>query len=433
MEKIVINGKRKLCGEISVQGAKNSVLPILVASLLVSGVSVIHNCPRLSDVDATVKILEYLGCTVEREGHTVTVDSRDADRFDVPDNLMREMRSSIVFLGGILGRMGKAELSAPGGCEIGLRPIDLHLNAMEQFGAKIDSSGGTVLCSVPDKLHGANINLSFPSVGATENIILAAVLAEGTTTITNAAREPEICDLADFLNRCGAKIHGAGDGTVTVEGVKKLHGTEHTVIPDRIVASTYMIAAAMTGGRICLKDVIPSHIGPVFGPLREAGCEVTVSGRWVCLDSPHRLRRIKMIRTMPYPGFPTDVQAQIMALTTVADGTSVIVENIFESRFKHIGEFLRFGAKISAEGRMAVVEGVKELHPAFVKATDLRGGIAMVLEGLCAEGETTVSDIYHIDRGYEEPENIFSFLGADVKRVTDYERKEGTNEEILFS
>lgn len=433
LEKIIINGNRRLSGEISVQGAKNSVLPILVATLLVNGVSVIHNCPCLSDVDATVKILEYLGCTVKREGHTVIIDSSNVDRSDVPDHLMREMRSSIVFLGGILGRMGKAELTAPGGCEIGLRPIDLHLTAMEQFGAKIDSGGGAVLCSASEGLRGAHINLSFPSVGATENIILASVLAEGKTTITNAAREPEISDLADFLNRCGAKIHGAGDGIVTVEGVKKLHGTEHTVIPDRIVASTFMIAAAMTGGRLCLKDVIPSHIGPIFSPLREAGCEITVSGRWICITSPRRLKRIKMIRTMPYPGFPTDVQAQIMALTTVAEGTSVIVENIFESRFKHIGEFLRFGAKISAEGRMAVVEGVKKLHPAFVKATDLRGGIAMVLEGLCAEGETTVSDIYHIDRGYEEPEKILSFLGADVKRVTDYEQKDGKFEEILFS
>lgn len=431
MEKIVINGRHKLSGEIAVQGAKNSVLPILVASFLVNGVSVIHNCPLLSDVDATVKILEYLGCSITREGHTVTVDSTDASRYDVPEFLMREMRSSIVFLGGILGRMGKAELSAPGGCEIGLRPIDLHLSAMESFGVTLDEDGGNVLCNAKDGLHGAHINLSFPSVGATENIILAAVLAEGNTTITNAAREPEISDLADFLNRCGARIHGAGDSTVTIEGVKSLHGTEHTVIPDRIVASTYMIAAAMTGGRLCLKDVIPSHIGPVFPGLRESGCTVTVSGRWVCIDSPSRLKRIKTIRTMPYPGFPTDVQAQMMALTTVADGTSVIVENIFESRFKHIGEFLRFGAKISAEGRMAVVEGVKNLHGASVKATDLRGGIAMVLMGLCAQGETTVSDIYHIDRGYEEPEGVLSCLGADIKRVTDYEQKDKNGQ--LFS
>lgn len=424
MEKIVINGKHKLSGEIPIQGAKNSVLPILVGTFLVNGVSVIHNCPCLSDVDATLKILRYLGCIVTREGHTVTVDSRNASRYDVPEDLMREMRSSIVFLGGILGRMGKAELCAPGGCEIGLRPIDLHLSAMESFGVTLDADGDKVLCKAKDGLHGAQINLSFPSVGATENIILAAALSKGVTTVTNAAREPEISDLADFLNRCGAKIHGAGDSTVTIEGVKSLHGTEHSVIPDRIVASTYMIASAMTGGRLCLKDVIPSHIGPVFPALREAGCNITVSGRWVCIDSPSRLKRIKMIRTMPYPGFPTDVQAQMMALATVADGTSVIVENIFESRFKHIGEFLRFGAKVSAEGRMAVVEGVKNLHGASVKSTDLRGGIAMVLLGLCAQGETTVSDIYHIDRGYENPENVLSFLGADIKRVTDYEQKD---------
>lgn len=430
MEKIIINGKRRLQGEISVQGAKNSVLPILVATLLTDGVSVIHNCPRLTDVDATVKILEYLGCKIKCDKNDITVDSTCVSRYDVPDTLMREMRSSIVFLGGILGRMNRAELSAPGGCEIGLRPIDLHLSAMESFGVKVQGDGGVIICDAEKGLHGTHINLSFPSVGATENIILAAVLAEGTTTVTNAAREPEICDLADFLNRCGGKIHGAGNGTVTVEGVKKLHGTEHTVIPDRIAASTYLIASAMTGGNLRLKDVIPSHIGPVFNPLREAGCEVSVNGRDVCLCSPRRLHRIKMIRTMPYPGFPTDVQAQIMALTTVAEGTSVIIENIFESRYKHIGEFLRFGAKISVEGRMAVVEGVKELSPAFVKATDLRGGIAMVLEGLCADGETIVSDIYHIDRGYERPENVLSLLGADVKRVTDDEIKEKKSGEI---
>lgn len=428
MEKIVVSGKHKLSGEISVQGAKNSVLPILVATLLVNGISVIHNCPLLSDVTATIKILEYLGCVVSREGHTVTVDSTNVSRFDVPEDLMREMRSSIVFLGGILGRMGKAEFSSPGGCEIGLRPIDLHLNAMETFGATLEFTGGRVLCDAKEGLKGAQINLSFPSVGATENVILAAALSSGITTITNAAREPEISDLADFLNRCGAKIHGAGDSTVTIEGVKNLHGTEHTIIPDRIVASSYMIASAMTGGRLCLKDVIPSHIGPVFSFLREAGCSIVVSGRWVCMDSPSRLKRIKMIRTMPYPGFPTDVQAQMMALTTVADGTSVIVENIFESRFKHIGEFLRFGAKISAEGRMAVVEGVKNLHGATVKATDLRGGFATILLGLCADGETTVTDIYHIDRGYEEPEKVLSFLGADIKRVKDYEQKDRTEE-----
>lgn len=423
MDKIIINGNRRLNGEITVQGAKNSVLPILVATLLVNGVSVIHNCPLLSDVEATIKILCYLGCTVTRDGHTVTVDSTNVNRNDVPDNLMREMRSSIVFLGGILGRMGKAVLSTPGGCEIGLRPIDLHLSSMEQFGATVTTENGFLVCSAEEKgLIGTRITLSFPSVGATENIILAAVLAKGTTIITNAAREPEISDLADFLNRCGARIHGAGDSTVTIEGVGKLYPTEHTVIPDRIVASTYMIACAMTNGKICLRDIIPAHIGPTIQPLREAGCDVTVSGRWVCLSAPPKLKRIRMIRTMPYPGFPTDVQAQMMALTTVCEGTSVIVENIFESRFKHIGELLRFGAKINVEGRMAVIEGVKHLNGATVRATDLRGGSAMFLAGLSAYGTTEITEIHHIDRGYEQPEKVLEDLGADIKRVKDDEK-----------
>ncbi len=424
MDKIIINGNHKLNGEITVQGAKNSVLPILVATLLVNGTSVIHNCPNLSDVEATIKILRYLGCSVTREGHTVTVDSTNVNRNDVPDNLMREMRSSIVFLGGILGRMGKAVLSTPGGCEIGLRPIDLHLSSMEQFGATVTTDSGFIVCSAENKgLTGTRITLSFPSVGATENIILAATLAKGITIITNAAREPEISDLADFLNRCGARIHGAGDSTITIEGVSKLHSTEHTVIPDRIVASTYMIAAAMTNGKICLRDIIPAHIGPTIQPLREAGCDVVVSGRWVCLSSPSKLKRIRMIRTMPYPGFPTDVQAQMMALTTVCEGTSVIVENIFESRFKHIGELLRFGAKINVEGRMAVIEGIKHLGGANVRATDLRGGSAMILAGLNAYGITEITEIHHIDRGYEQPERVLTELGADVKRVKENEKK----------
>ena len=424
MDKIIVNGGRKLNGEITVQGAKNSVLPILVATLLVDGVSVIHNCPMLSDVDATIKILQYLGCKVNRENHTVTVDSTNVFRDDVPDNLMREMRSSIVFLGGILGRMGRAKLSTPGGCEIGLRPIDLHLSAMEQFGATITEEDGFLVCSSGENgLQGTRITLSFPSVGATENIILAATCAMGTTIISNAAREPEISDLADFLNRCGAKIRGAGDGTVVIEGVEKLTPAEHTVIPDRIVASTYLIATAMTGGKIVINSIVPSHIAPIIQPLRESGCNIEVNKKQVILESPKILKRIRMIRTMPHPGFPTDVQAQIMALTTVADGTSVIVENIFESRFKHIGELLRFGAKIHVEGRMAVVEGVHHLNGANVRATDLRGGSAMILAGLSARGTTEITEIYHIDRGYETPEKTLSELGADIKRVNSNEKQ----------
>lgn len=424
MDKIIVNGGRKLNGEITVQGAKNSVLPILVATLLVDGVSVIHNCPMLSDVDATIKILQYLGCKVSRENHTVTVDSTNVFRDDVPDNLMREMRSSIVFLGGILGRMGRAKLSTPGGCEIGLRPIDLHLSAMEQFGATVTDEDGFLVCSSGENgLQGTRITLSFPSVGATENIILAATCAMGTTIISNAAREPEISDLADFLNRCGAKIRGAGDGTVVIEGVEKLTPAEHTVIPDRIVASTYLIATAMTGGKIVINSIVPSHIAPIIQPLRESGCNIEVNKKQVILESPKILKRIRMIRTMPHPGFPTDVQAQIMALTTVADGTSVIVENIFESRFKHIGELLRFGAKIHVEGRMAVVEGVHHLNGANVRATDLRGGSAMILAGLSARGTTEITEIYHIDRGYETPEKTLSELGADIKRVNSNEKQ----------
>ena len=424
MDKIIVNGGRKLNGEITVQGAKNSVLPILVATLLVDGVSVIHNCPMLSDVDATIKILQYLGCRVSRENHTVTVDSTNVFRDDVPDNLMREMRSSIVFLGGILGRMGRAKLSTPGGCEIGLRPIDLHLSAMEQFGATVTTEDGFIICSSGENgLQGTRITLSFPSVGATENIILAATCAMGTTIISNAAREPEISDLADFLNRCGAKIRGAGDGTVVIEGVEKLTPAEHTVIPDRIVASTYLIATAMTGGKIVINSIVPSHIAPIIQPLRESGCNIEVNKKQVILESPKILKRIRMIRTMPHPGFPTDVQAQIMALTTVADGTSVFVENIFESRFKHIGELLRFGAKIHVEGRMAVVEGVHHLNGANVRATDLRGGSAMILAGLSARGTTEITEIYHIDRGYETPEKTLSELGADIKRVNSNEKQ----------
>ena len=427
MNKIIVNGGRKLSGETTIQGAKNSVLPILVASLLVDGISVIHNCPKLSDVDATIKILQYLGCIVTREGHTITVDATCVSRYDVPDDLMREMRSSIVFLGGILGRMGKAKLSTPGGCEIGLRPIDLHLSSMEQFGATVTTEDGFILCSSTENgLVGTRITLSFPSVGATENIILAATLAKGTTIISNAAREPEISDLADFLNRSGAKIRGAGDSTVIIEGVKKLTPAEHTVIPDRIVASTYMIATAMTGGRIIINDIVPSHIAPIIQPLREAGCLVEINKKQVMLESPKTLKRIRMIRTMPHPGFPTDVQAQMMALTTIADGTSVIVENIFESRFKHIGELLRFGAKIHVEGRMAVIEGVKNLNGANVRATDLRGGSAMILAGLSAKGTTEITDIYHIDRGYENPEKVLENLGADIKRVKTDEKSRTT-------
>lgn len=426
MEKIIIHGQKRLNGEIEVHGSKNSALPILAASALVGGVSEIHNCPRLSDVDAAIKILTHLGCRVSRTGHTVTVDASGMSGCEIPDELMREMRSSVVFLGAILGRAKEARLSTPGGCEIGLRPIDLHLSAMEQLGAKLTEDAGKLQFTAPDGLTGARITLTFPSVGATENIIIAAATAKGRTVLTNAAREPEISDLADYLNACGAHIHGAGDSTVVIDGVPALHGTSHTVIPDRIAASTYLLAGAVTQGRICVRDIIPAHLGALLPVLKEAGCDLRCSDRWICLSAPPRLHRVKMTRTMPYPGFPTDVQAPLSAMLTVADGTSVIVENIFESRYKHAGELVRFGAKISVEGRTEVIEGVPYLTGVHATAPDLRGGFALMIAGLAAHGETVLGGVEHIDRGYEAPEAVLASLGADVKRIQDYAREKQT-------
>ena len=419
MDKLVINGSRKLTGEIEVHGSKNSVLPILAACVLSQGVNVIHNCPMLSDVDAAVKILTELGCKVKREGHTVSVDSDNITSFEISDSLMREMRSSVIFLGAILGRTGKAVLSTPGGCEIGLRPIDMHISAMEQLGASVGEEHGRLHFECKDGLHGARVILPFPSVGATENIMIASCVAKGTTVITNAAREPEISDLADFLNACGAKIHGAGDSTVVIEGVEKLGAATHTVIPDRIAASTYLLAGAVTHGRVCIKEIIPAHLGALIPVLRQAGCDISVSNRWICISSPPRLSRVKTVRTMPYPGFPTDVQAPLTAALSVADGTSVVVENIFECRYKHVSELIRLGAKINVEGRTAVIEGVPYLTGASVVAPDLRGGFALVIAGLAAKGETVISGVEHIDRGYEKPEELLSALGADIKRIKE--------------
>ena len=418
MDKLVINGSKRLTGEIEVHGSKNSVLPILAACVLSQGENIIHNCPMLSDVDAALKILVELGCKVKREEHTVCVDSSGVNGFEISDSLMREMRSSVIFLGAILGRTGKAVLSTPGGCEIGLRPIDMHISAMEQLGAEVFEEHGRLHFECKNGLHGARVILPFPSVGATENIMIASCVAKGITVITNAAREPEISDLADFLNGCGAKIHGAGDSTIIIDGVERLTATTHTVIPDRIAASTYLLAGAITHGRVCIKEIIPAHLGALIPVLKQSGCDISVSNRWICISSPPRLSRVKTVRTMPYPGFPTDVQAPLTAMLSVADGTSVVVENIFECRYKHVSE-LRLGAKINVEGRTAVIEGVPYLTGASVVSPDLRGGFALVIAGLAAKGETVISGVEHIDRGYENPEKLLSALGADVKRIKE--------------
>lgn len=416
MSKLILQGGRRLDGEIFVSGAKNSALPLLAAALLGKTTSEIHNCPDLSDVEASINILQYLGCNVVRQGKTVIINPQGMSKNDIPDHLMREMRSSIVFLGAIVAKMGSAKISFPGGCELGPRPIDLHLSSLRQLGVIIEEDHGYLLCRREGRLKGAHITLAFPSVGATENIMLAACTAEGTTIVSNPAREPEISDLADYLNSCGARIYGAGEGDLHIEGVKELTGAKHYVMPDRIAAATFMAAAAITGGSVVLRDVVPAHIAPVIPAFQETGCDIKVQGHTLKITAPPRLKRIKIIRTMPYPGFPTDAQAPLMSVASVADGTSVFVENIFENRYKHVGELARLGAKIKVEGRVAVVEGVPRLSGATVEAMDLRGGAALVIAGLAAEGVTEVSGLHHIDRGYERLEESLNSLGADIVR-----------------
>ncbi len=414
MGKLMIEGGNRLHGEIHIHGAKNSALPILAATLLAQGTCEIHNCPALSDVRAAAAILQHLGCKVSQTESVVTVDASAPYRNDIPDSLMREMRSSIVFLGAIVARTGGAELSFPGGCELGPRPIDLHLAALRQMGVTICETGGKLCCSVKERLVGCPITLSFPSVGATENILLAAVTAQGTTTIYNAAREPEIVDLCEFLTACGACIRGAGESTVIVEGVKKLGGCVHRVIPDRIETATYMAAAAVTGGSLLLRDACPAQLQAVSPLFEEMGCRVSVFDKEILVIAPPRLSRVKTVRTLPYPGFPTDAQALLMAMACVAKGTSVFIETIFESRYKHVGELMRLGARVKVEGRVAIVEGVERLSGAPVECTDLRGGAALVLAGLAAQGTTTVTALHHLERGYEALVGDLTGAGASL-------------------
>ena len=414
MSKIVINGGNRLTGEITVQGAKNSVLPILASTLLCDGNCVIHNCPSLSDVDVSLKILRELGCNALMEGNTVITNSSDISSYKISEELMLKMRSSVVFLGGIIGRMGKAVISSPGGCELGPRPIDLHLSALEKLGVTIKEEHGFLYCEAKNGLKGAEIALGFPSVGATENIILAATLALGKTIIHNAAREPEISNLADYLNSAGAKIYGAGSDTILIEGVKSLKGTEGSIIPDRIVTTTYMAAAAVTGGDINLKSVMPSHLVSVLSVFKDAGCIVTIKGKNLRITAPNGLLRVAHIKSLVYPGFPTDSGPIIISMLSKACGTSVFRETIFENRFRYIDELKRLGAKIKTEGQIAVIEGISTLSGAYCKATDLRGGAALVIAGLSAKGTTVIDDIYHIDRGYENIVGTLKNLNADI-------------------
>lgn len=417
MENLVINGGRSLNGEINIQGAKNSALPILAATVLIKGESVIHNCPDLSDIDAAIKILRHLGCKVNKENNTVMVDSREISCYNIPDSLMREMRSSIVFLGSVLGRMGKAVLSSPGGCDIGLRPIDLHLSSLRNLGVKVDECHGSIICTREKEIKGKVISLSFPSVGATENIILACAVSKGTTVILNAAREPEIKDLADFLNSCGCKIDIGSHGTVVINGVSELHECEHSVIPDRIAALTFMCCTAISGGDVVLTDTQTDSYLSVIPIFEQMGCDIAKGKTVLRIKMHSRPKGIRDIRTMPYPGFPTDAQAPLMAVLCKASGTSVLVENIFENRFKHVPELQRMGARIKVEGRVAIIDGTDSLYGTKTVCPDLRGGAALVIAGLGCDGTTVIEQIEHIDRGYEKIEEALKSLGADIRRA----------------
>lgn len=418
MENLIISGGIRLEGKTRLQGSKNSSLPILAACAAVNGISVIHNCPRITDVDIAVAILERLGCRVSREGGTVTVDSGDINCSAIPEELMSEMRSSIIFLGALLARFGRGSATLPGGCEIGLRPIDMHIAAFRSMGVVIEESGGSMECTAPNGLASCRISLSFPSVGATENIMLASLAAKGETVITNAAREPEIKDLADFLNECGAKIIGAGQSVIRIYGGRRLTGAEHRVIPDRIVASTYMACAAVTGGRAVVTEVEREHLAPVIPVFELCGCKIEFANGEMSVTAPKRAERIKYLRTMPYPGFPTDSQALVTAVAATARGTSIISERVFENRFRHVPELIKMGADIRVEDScVAVVEGVPSLHGAKVTASDLRGGSALIAAALGARGESVIDGVRHVLRGCEDVCGNLSRLGADIKVI----------------
>ena len=413
-----IEGGRPLNGHLTVQGAKNSVLPILAATLLAPGTSVIRNCPDLSDVSATLDILSLLGCRVDRTGDTVTVDASVLTRAGIPDRLMREMRSSVIFLGALLARLGTAELSYPGGCELGPRPIDLHLSALRELGAEIREEQGCLRCRESSRMRGREICLSMPSVGATENIMLAACGCPGVTTIVGAAREPEIVDLQAFLRAMGADVSGAGGSAITIRGGRELHPAEHRVIGDRIAAVTFLCAAAAAGGQIELTGVDAGHLTAVLSCLKGAGCTVHAERDLLALTSRGPLLGIAPVRTAPYPGFPTDAQAILMAALAGGEGTTMFVENMFESRYRHVDELCRMGADIRVSGRVAVVNGVGRLHGARVRGTDLRGGAALVVAGLAAEGVTEISALHHIRRGYAGLDRDLRSLGADIREIS---------------
>ncbi|MCU9613292.1 UDP-N-acetylglucosamine 1-carboxyvinyltransferase [Caldibacillus lycopersici] len=426
MDKIIVRGGNKLNGTVKVEGAKNAVLPVIAASLLASnGKSIIRDVPALSDVYTINEVLRYLNAEVTFENNTVHIDASSELTEEAPFEYVRKMRASVLVMGSLLARLGRARVALPGGCAIGSRPIDQHLKGFEAMGAVVKVGNGFIDAQVSGRLKGAKIYLDIPSVGATENIMMAATLAEGTTIIENCAKEPEIVDLANYLTEMGAIVKGAGTETIRIEGVESLHGADHTIIPDRIEAGTFITAAAITGGNVYVKGAVPEHISSLIAKLEEMGVTFIEEKDGLRVIGPEKLKAVD-IKTMPYPGFPTDMQAQVMALLLRAQGTSMITETVFENRFMHVEEFRRMNADIKIEGRSVIINGPSNLQGAEVGATDLRAGAALIIAGLAADGITKVTELKHIDRGYVNFHGKLAALGADIERITEEEQVEET-------
>ena len=412
MSKFIIQGGKKLEGEINISGSKNAALPIIAATVLNSGTTTLYNVPDIRDVNTMFEILKKIGATIKRKNNKIIINTNKVHTYEIPDDLMRQMRSSVILAGALIGKYHKAKFSYPGGCDIGSRPIDLHLKGFEKLGVDIKEEYGEIYCNT-EKIIGAQIHLDFPSVGATENIILASCLGEGTTVITNAAREPEIDDMIKYLNKMGAKINGAGTDKIEIIGVKRLSEVSYNIMPDRIEAGTYLVAGAITSGNIKLLNINSQHIEPILNKLDEANCRLNINKSEIEIIAPKRVKSVD-IKTMPYPGFPTDMQSIFGALLIMAKGTSVITENIFESRYKYAQELIRMGAKINVEGRTAIIKGTKRIQGANVVATDLRGGASLVVAGLYAKGITQVDNVHYILRGYEKMDEKLKKLGAKI-------------------
>ncbi len=417
MEKLVVNGGLKLCGTVKTVCAKNAVLPVLAASVMADGEIILLDCPEISDVKVMLDILRRMGCDVKKyDDGSVHINSQSAYLSEVPQNISKELRSSIFMMGSILSKFKKAIVSYPGGCEIGLRPIDFHVKGLRALNVKIKEEDGYIFCD-GSEMCGGFVHLDYPSVGATENIMMAATLCKGVTIINNAAKEPEIVDLANFINTLGGKIKGAGSDKIEIIGVKSLNGGSYRCIGDRIYAGTMLLAGVMTGGEIELTDINYNYLQPLVSKLCESACKIECFSDKIYVYNSNRMKAIRLTATMPYPGFPTDLQAPLMSALTIADGTSIIVENLFETRFKHVPELIKMGAEITVKDRVAIIDGVKKLHSADVTAKDLRGGAALVLAALTADGNTVINEVNHIDRGYVAIEKTLANLGADIKRI----------------